>query len=75
MIAIKLVMEGGKAIVILLLQQKNKKQGSTNLNPLRVFWNSRCAILNLISTTLNKIIIKKTHRLLENCYLEMSLGY
>lgn len=60
-----------KNVVVLLLQQhiqqKNKKQGSTNLNPLRAFWNSRCAILHLISTNshcANKI---KKHRAYQNC--------
>lgn len=75
----KLVMK--KLIVTLLSprrirQGKKWKQGSTNLNPVRVFWNSRCAILHLISNppsplTTNK---KKNHRAYQKCYMTMCWG-
>lgn len=71
-----------KKLIVTLLsprrirQGKKWKQGSTNLNPVRVFWNSRCAILHLISNppsplTTNK---KKNHRAYQKCYMTMCWG-
>lgn len=72
----KSVIPNSTNIVVLLLQQhiqqKNKKQGSTNLNPLRAFWNSRCAILHLISTNSHRANRIKKHTAYQNCRNEMS---
>lgn len=51
----------------LLVAEEYSTQGSSNLNSVRVFWNSRCAILHLISTTpANKI---KKHWPYQNCFM------
>lgn len=51
------------------IQQKNKKRGSTNLNPLGALWNRRCAILHLISTNRPHKQNKEKHWVYQTCYV------
>lgn len=71
-----------KKLIVTLLslprirQGKKWKQGSTNLNPVRVFWNSRCAISHLISNAPSPLTTKKikNHRAYQKCYMTVCWG-